>query len=359
VKPGDTLLVRALRRPQTVADLCLTDWDLLVRQARASNLLARLQALVEQHGLGSRLPVQPAAHLASTGVLAEKQRRSVRLEVERLQRVLGRAHVPMMLLKGSAYELSRLPPARGRLYSDVDILVPRHLLAQAEKALLLDGWHTTHHDAYEQRYYREWMHELPPLQHIRRQSNLDVHHTIVPPTAKPRPSMEKFWASAQRLEGPQAVYVPSSPDLVLHSAVHLFHDGELEQGLRDLVDLDLLLRHFGVEPRFWIQLTARAAEMDLARPLFYALRYTQRILETPVPADAFAALRSFAPGAGLRVVMDGLFLRGLAPLHPSCADWLTPAARWLLYVRSHYLRMPVHLLLPHLLRKAWMRRIQG
>jgi hypothetical protein len=26
--------------------------------------------------------------------------------------------------------------------------------------------------------------------------------------------------------------------------------------------------------------------------------------------------------------------------------------RWLLYLRSHHLRMPPHLLLPHLLRKA-------
>jgi hypothetical protein len=32
--------------------------------------------------------------------------------------------------------------------------------------------------------------------------------------------------------------------MVLHSATHLFYDGELNHGLRDLVDLDDLLRHF-------------------------------------------------------------------------------------------------------------------
>ncbi|HEY9549461.1 MAG TPA: hypothetical protein VIR45_08165, partial [Kiloniellaceae bacterium] len=31
------------------------------------------------------------------------------------------------------------------------------------------------------------------------------------------------------------------------------------------------------------------------------------------------------------------------------------AARWLLYVRAHYLRMPLPLLLPHLLRKSLHR----
>ena len=43
---------------------------------------------------------------------------------------------------------------------------------------------TTHHSAYDQRYYREWMHELPPLLHVRRQTALDVHHAIAPETAR-------------------------------------------------------------------------------------------------------------------------------------------------------------------------------
>jgi len=34
---------------------------------------------------------------------------------------------------------------------------------------------------------------------------------------------------------------------------------------------------------------------------------------------------------------------------------LTGFARWLLYVRSHALRMPLYLAVPHLIRKAWMR----
>jgi hypothetical protein len=29
---------------------------------------------------------------------------------------------------------------------------------------MLAGWAATHHDAYDQRYYRQWMHELPPMQ---------------------------------------------------------------------------------------------------------------------------------------------------------------------------------------------------
>jgi len=32
-------------------------------------------------------------------------------------------------------------------------------------------------------------------------------------------------------------------------------------------------------------------------------------------------------------------------------------ARWLLFVRSHWLKMPVYLMVPHLLRKAFRRML--
>jgi hypothetical protein len=60
----------------------------------------------------------------------------------------------------------------------------------------------------------------------------------------------------------------------------------------------------------------------------------------------------------MRPVMDALFDRALMPDHSTCSDRFTPTARWLLYVRAHYLRMPLRLLVPHLVRKAW-RRAKG
>jgi hypothetical protein len=55
--------------------------------------------------------------------------------------------------------------------------------------------------------------------------------------------------------------------------------------------------------------------------------------------------------------MAWLLAIALRPNHPSCDGPWTPLARWLLYVRAHWLRMPLRLLLPHLLRKAWERRL--
>jgi hypothetical protein len=134
----------------------------------------------------------------------------------------------------------------------------------------------------------------------------------------------------------------------------LFFGGEFENGLRDLSDLDLLLRQFNKEKtNFFQSLTERSQELNLQLPLFYALRYTKKFLKTPVPNDIELIDGQWAK---LKLpIMDVIFMRALMPDHPSCNDRWTGLARWLLYIRSHYLKMPLYLLIPHLLRKNLMR----
>src|SRR5690606_30867577 len=149
---------------------------------------------------------------------------------------------------------------------------------EVEAALMLHGWTSTHHDAYDQRYYRTWMHELPPMQHIHRMTVIDVHHAILPETATCRPDPAKLMAAARPIEASNGLMTLAPVDMVLHSACHLFHESETDHGLRDLVDIDALLRHFGTMPDFWRHLPERARELELQRPLRYALRYARRIL---------------------------------------------------------------------------------
>jgi hypothetical protein len=102
----------------------------------------------------------------------------------------------------------------------------------------------------------------------------------------------------------------------------------------------------------------RAVELDLTRALFYALRYANLILGTPVPAavsDAVSQVPGAKPSILVLALMDALFMRALRPAHRSAQDSLTPFARWLLYLRAHWLRMPPHLLIYHLTRKALVK----
>jgi hypothetical protein len=201
------------------------------------------------------------------------------------------------------------------------------------------------------------MHELPPLRHVKRLTVLDVHHAILPDTARLKPASAKLLAASRALPGQDRLRVLAPMDMILHSATHLFHNDELSNGLRDLVDLDGLLRHFATTQEFWPALADRAAELDLARPLYYGLRYAGLTLGTPVPPAVSASAERGAPSRWLRAVMDRLWLGALRPDHPTAALRHTALARQLLYLRAHWLRMPPMLLAYHLSVKA-MRRGQ-
>lgn len=338
----------------------MADWDMLVRQARSAGLLARVRHALDRHKLINCIPNVARWHFDAAATLAEKQQLAVRWEVAQIRQALAELAIPVIVLKGGAYVMAQLPAATGRLFNDIDILVPRDQLGPVEAALMLAGWHATGLSEYDQRYYRRWMHEIPPMQHVKRATVIDVHHAILPDTARYHPDSAKLRSRAVAVEGFPGVYVLAAEDRILHSATHLFHDGELPHGLRDLTDLDLLLRdatverHNTAEPDFWLRLTARADELQLGRSLFYALRYLRYFLDTPIPDSVFAALHAVTPNRITLALMDSIFTRVLAPVHASCADAYTPAARLAAFVRAHWLRMPAYLLIPHLFHKAFI-----
>ncbi len=350
------LVPSVLRRPERAPGLDLRTWDLLVRQARRAGLLARLCLRLEENGLLDSVPERPRLHLEGARTLAAKQARDTRWEVACIHRALAEIDTPVLLLKGAAYAMARLPAARGRTYTDIDVMVPKDRIGLVEETLQRHGWVPADLDTYDQHYYRDWTHQIPPMHNLQRGSVIDVHHTIVPLTARVKPDAQSLLDAARPVTGLGGLRVLAPPDMVLHSAVHLFNEGEFDRGLRDLSDLDELLRHFGSDSAFWPTLVTRARDLDLSRVLYYALRYTVAVLATPVPADAIRAAAAGQPGSATRALMDAFFLRALRPTHQTARDPLTGLALWLLFVRSHYLRMPLHILVPHLVRKAVRRR---
>ncbi|WP_144006747.1 nucleotidyltransferase family protein [Pelomonas sp. KK5] len=351
------LLVQVLLAPALSERLSLSQWDLLIRQARRAQLLARLALALEGHGA----PPQVRPHLETALLLARRQQEATEREILHLRRALR--DMPVVLLKGAAYLAAGLGCAEGRTFADVDILVPHARLAEAERALMIQGWAYGELDAYDSRYYRQWMHELPPLTHSRRGSALDVHHTILPPTARIKLDTGLLFERLQPLAGAAPglgrLFVLAPTDMLLHAATHLFHEGEFDNALRDLFDLDALLREFAATvPGFWTLLLKRAERIGLQRPLHHALRYARRLLGTPVPAAVLAMLRrqpQAAPPRPVQALLDACYHRALRPRHASCELPGSGAALAALYLRSHWLRMPPLLLLQHLGRKQLKR----
>jgi len=351
---GTEILLDALRDPGRMSGFGPDEWDLLLRIARRTRLLGRLAVVMEERGEIETLPDGARQQFTAARVFVAQYQRTARWEINRILAALDGRDIPLVLLKGAAYILAGLPPSRGRVLSDVDLLVPRELLDNFEEILLSHGWESVKLEEYDQQYYRTWMHELPPLRHPERLIEVDIHHTISPLTSRLAPDPGKLLADSIALADSR-LRVLQPVDMILHSAVHLFHDGEFINGLRDLVDLADLFQHFGEQPGFWGQLVDRARAQKLLRPLFYAMRYTNRLLAAKLPASAMAAIAGGAPPGVLLSLMDRLVEAVMLPEHPDYPRRRRRVAQWLLYVRSHWLRMPPGMLLRHLVRKQIMR----
>lgn len=352
-RASTTLLVNSLLDGERVLSLRDHEWNDLLLLGQRHGLLARLGTQLLDLGLFDRLPRKARGRMRAACIAAESTQTAIRFEVNRTLRGLEGVDTPIVLLKGAAYVMAGLPPARGRFVGDLDLMVPAAKIELVERTLVEKGWTAADMEDYDQRYYRQWMHEVPPLMHPQRDTPIDLHHTIAPRTSRVRPDAQELFAGSVPLANPR-LRILAPADMVLHSAVHLFND-EVGKPLRDLFDLHDLLCHFGADPGFWDSLLVRARLHGFVRPLFYMLRYTRNLLGTPIPPQVERAVVPLGPPRVMRPFMDSLFTASFLPESPSRSRRATELSRWLLYVRSHWLRMPPALLAHHLMVKAGRR----
>ncbi len=354
------LLKRALQAPASVPDLSAPDLDMLIRSARRVRLLGRLAADLQAAGVFDTLLPVAQDQLNGTLVYAEARARLARWELDRIAWALEDAPPSRIVaMKGCAYLLLGLPKAASRIMADVDLMLPEAELEAVEKRLNQKGWRTKPLSPYDDHYYRRWTHELPPLAHVERQVEIDLHHNLLPVTARLKPPAEPLLAAAVAVPG-SPYRVLDGPDMVLHAMVHLFYSDEMADKLRDLVDIVDLVGHFAVEDAgFWERLVDRAGQLGLERPAFYGLRYARQLLDCPVPEHVESAIAAWGPPAPVRRLMDRLTANALYPMHPDDGSPVGVAAsRRLLYMRSHWIRMPPWLLAYHLGYKFVVTRVR-
>jgi Uncharacterised nucleotidyltransferase len=226
-------------------------------------------------------------------------------------------------------------------------------------------------NAYDDAYYRDHMHELPPMIHKERDRMIDVHHTILPLTARPKPDATAMLADAVPLplaggvrggqsevsgcqsdprksdpppappaSGTRDLFVFSPVDMVIHCAAHLFADGDLTGGLRNLWDFHCLVGEFSEQDEnFWPTLQARAQMHELWGAVHLAARLARELYGSDIP-----------PGWQIWGNADQFFIRRLLARD----EWGRGKAKFTrlaFYIRSHWLRMPPVMLARHLWTK--------
>lgn len=347
------MLIQTLLHPRGALALGERDWSQLLLQARQLGLAAKLAARLDAAGVFDQVPFKARSHMHAARIAALSSQLAVRFEVNRILRALRGHDVPIVLMKGAAYVHAGLPPAPGRFVGDLDLMVPRARIAEVEHTLLAHGWAAAELDAYDQRYYREWTHEIPPMQHPERDTPVDIHHTIAALTSRVHPDAELILAASLPLADAR-LRIMAPADMVLHSAVHLFND-EVSMPLRDLFDLHDLLTHFGNQPGFWDTLLARAPAHGLQRVLYHVLDHTRELLDTRIPESVLRDVRAWAPGWPIRPLIRALLHRHFVPEATTGPSLGKQFSSGLLYLRAHWLRMPPAMLVRHLWIKTWKK----
>lgn len=327
------LLVQALRAPESLTADC--DWTGLICAARAEQMIGTLAYRLQDVAAPDAVHRLLAMHRAE----AERVRVQALWEAEMCRRALAPLDVPVVLLKGTAFLAAVLTAGEGRSIGDLDILVPRAVIGEVEQALLAVGWERLKDaEGYDDFYYREWMHELPPLIHRERDRMIDVHHTILPLTARPKPDAAALIADSMAVSDGLRMLNPE--DMIVHAAAHLIADGDLAGGLRNIWDIDRLIRDFARGDGWWERLAERAALHQLTKAVGRAVRLSANLYATPIPGEWARG------GAG-----DALFRRRLLA-RDAWGRQRRKATRFGFYLRGHLLRMPPLMLARHLWRKA-------
>jgi Uncharacterised nucleotidyltransferase len=331
------ILAWVMAQPQRAMSLDARGWTALLTIAHAERMAGSLAHRLR----GLDVPVVAARVLDRAIKSTDTERRQALWEAEMAHRALAKVDCPMILLKGTALVAAGLAAGQGRQIGDLDILVPRAKLDEVEAATLAANWEWVKPNPYDDAYYREHMHELPPLIHKARDRMIDIHHTILPLTTRIRPDAASLIANAVRLENGQ--YTLRAEDMVIHSVAHLFADGDLAGGLRNLWDIDQLIREHSLIEGYWQRLRESALHHGLMPHLSRALRLSRHLYETPVEDWlAWQPQRSDVYYVGRLLARNGWGQETRKPL------------RLAFYVRSHWIRMPPFKLARHLWTK-WRR----
>lgn len=340
-----------IRDPAVGRDFDNDMWEDALHILRESDLLGTLCHLAEERGVLSGYSDYARRHLHSMKVYSARQAQQVSYECHLICQRLAEVGVRCVFLKGAGYTLRKSRNSFGRIYSDIDVWVAREHIDAAQAALRSDAWYSPAMTDYDQRYYRRWAHELPPMKHLTRRTMLDLHHNIVPPVGGRAPDMTHLLEDVVVTE--TGLLVLSAPAATLHSLVHLFSNEDWSSAFRDLVDLHLLLEEFG-DDDFWHKLLDLANKTGFIQEVVYGVLLLEQIMGCSAPQGVREELGQRLTTARESLLVKHVFAPALRPHHPLVCGGREKLAILMTYIRGHWIKMPLPILVGHLSMKAGM-----
>jgi hypothetical protein len=281
-----SLLTDALRQPQGLSSLNLAQWDALVRKARQARLLARLARVLDAQGALEAVPSAPRSHLQAALIVADAQHRDLLYELDCIGQALADAEIRPLLLGGAAYVAAGMLPALGRGLTRIAMLAPVQRSSQGQAALMARGWMPL--DGQGTKRLSVGSASPTSLRHLQRLSLIEWHDAARPGSLGYALPMSAFLETAQSLASDARFTILAPTEMTLCNAARLFGGSDLDTALRDLSDLDLLLRRFGQTADFWPAVARRADQLSLRPAFHHGLRWANTLFGTPAPSKLLA-----------------------------------------------------------------------
>ena len=206
--------------------------------------------------------------------------------LERVLKVLAEHRLPVVLIKGAAFNALGFYQPGMRPMSDLDLMVPLDRAREAAALLLAAGWTRISEDGGAElspadlRFGKEAVFKKGP------ELEIELHWECSWEFYRGAPARE-LWANAS------GASLRGHPFLVLHPADHLLlvcaHGAAANRitPIRWVGDALVLLRHTSID---WTYLVAHARQHRLVYPVRNMLRYLNEHFDAKIPATALADL---------------------------------------------------------------------
>ncbi|MDQ3517888.1 MAG: nucleotidyltransferase family protein [Gemmatimonadota bacterium] len=268
----------------------LTDrqWACLAEEAMRHRLRGLTYRRVADGPLADQVPSHVRDKLRSSYVDGASRNALFFRQTAQMARELAARGIPLMLLKGM--HLSRFVYAEPGLRSmaDVDVMVRREHLAEAEQVYIERGFGPLPRPDLEQ--FCTWSNHLAKMHKVGAPV-VELHWSIEKPANPFSIDHDGLWARsrAASLEG-ALVHILSPEDLLLHLALHGTYHHRLDHAaLKGLMDVDAVIAKHANDID-WQVLTERARAWGASGFVYSTFRLATEILGTPFPPSTLRSL---------------------------------------------------------------------
>jgi len=290
---------------------------------RGYHLLPLIFREVARRGLEKELPQAVFAELRRAYLLAFQEAAGQEAEIPQVLTALGRAGIEAIVLKGADVRHRLYHDPAVRPMADMDLLIPRARLREAEEILVQMGYLplSEPRPGFVEKFENEMTLRPVPGKCLRVDLHFEELRALGPCYRLPYPRLAAM-AQTLDLAGLEAK-VLAPEHVLIHLSLHTFQDFTIFGPVAiPLIDLSLALARLPVDWDFFL---AESARFQCQGPVYLMLRALTSLPGVAVPAEVLDCLGQYRPSWQERLILQrlGYLSIHLASLyrHRRLSDW--------------------------------------